>query len=285
MNFDKNGLVIQDEGSGEPYGDTCNRTGHFYSLFYVWSWILKKDHHIFDKQLIGLRSACAKLTTTGFQLRRHPDQVPWSNPKNCTRDQMNPMFGALALWDYDRELWQQFKNMIKRFGFYQSTERDYPGTRKSLLPQYYRKGERYDDITIVDRDKWIWRPDGPDISNPSDWNYFLRGARSRLLLPAIFIGDLFLVLESWAHVFKVKRDLSYCDDMQLLNKFIVAKVLQPTWLSRYATHYFMVNRPLIPGCPELACMSGVWLYNTKPGGHDSPDWIDLWRPVVEWLCE
>lgn len=285
MNFDKNGLIIQDEGSGEPYGDTCNRTGCFYSLFFVWTQILKKDvaGTPFDKSLIGLRSACAKLTTIGFQLRRHPDVSPWNNPKNCTRDQMNPMFGALALWNYDRELWQQFKNLIKRFGFYQSTERDYPGTRKSLLPQYYKQGERYDDITIMDRSKWVWHPDGPDISNPSDWNYFLRGARSRLLLPAILIGDLFLVLETWAHILKVKRDLTYCDDLQLINKMIVAKSLQPTFLSSYATRYFMLNRPHIPNCPEISCMSGVWLYFTK--GYDSRDWIDLYRPVIMWLCE
>lgn len=276
MKFDKNDLIIQDEGSGEPYGDTCNRTGHFYSLFYVWSQILKKDLSgtPFDRPLPSVRGAYIKITVAGNLFVRHPDVSPWNNPLNVTRDQSNPMLGALALWNCDRELWQQLKNFIKRCFFYQSFERDFPGTTKYLWPVYYRKDERFDDITIVDRDRWIWKPDFADPMLPHDLNYFLRSFRSAVLYPAVLFGDLFLLAETFLYILKCKRDETYCDDMQLINRFIVAKILSPTFLSDLSTWLFCKYRP---GGP----MAGIEVYFTK--GFDSPDWIPLWRPVIEWL--
>lgn len=277
MKFDEDGLIIQDGDRGDG-GDTCNRMGHYYTLFFVWSQVLGKSlaNTPWDVRVLmpSMRGIYQRLTVTGSLFVRHPKQEPWSNPWNCTRDQVNPMLGALALWDCDRELWQQLKNFVKRCFFYQSFERDFPGTTKYLWPMYYRKGERFDDITIVTSDRWIWKPDFADPMLPHDFNYFLRSFRSAVLYPAILFGDLFLLAETILYLIKCRMDQSCCDDMQLLNRFIVAKCLLPTPLSVLSIYLFKRFRD---GGP----MAGVEVYFTK--GFDSPDWINLWRPVVGWL--
>lgn len=196
---------------------------------------------------------------------------------------MNPIFVMLALYGLDKELKDQFINLILRLGFYQNFERDYPGTKKSLFPQYYAKGERYDDGTIMDRGRWVWRPDFADIAMPNDWNIFLRGFRLRGLYPLILFCDLFLLAMAWIRVKQCKNDPTECDDMQILNQFILAKAILPTPVARYAIKYYFQNRPMLEGSKEVTGpMSAVERYFTK--GYDNPEWIRLWRPICEWLC-
>ena len=81
-------------------------------------------------------------------LTRHPEQFPWNNPNNFTRDQLIPMLAGLYarsqtgyfLSEYYQALIKRvFKTHAKRLFFSQSIERDKPGSTKRLWPHDFYK--------------------------------------------------------------------------------------------------------------------------------------------------
>lgn len=65
---------------------------------------------------------------------RHPNQVPWNNPKNFSRDQLMVFVGGLKASQSPRIAPQVFYAHLKRFFFAQNFERDHVGTTKYPWP-------------------------------------------------------------------------------------------------------------------------------------------------------
>ena len=303
MQFDEFGLIVQDRPSFDG-GDTCNRMGHFFELKYVWNCILEKSTGDFYPPWelpIGYHGAMSVLQGGDGRFRRHPYQNPWSNYKNVTRDQLIPIFSAAALWNNQPLLKQEFKNMVKRWGFFPNTERDYPGTKKFLFPQFYKKGQRIEETKFSDRDQWIWQPNYADLCAPNDWAILLRGFRRFYLYPFIFVGDIFLVLGVLSHCFVYAKDPDRCDDMNLISHLIVSKKLSPTPLSKLARKLYFKFRPPNFGNiekihpehlnvfgekdPVMGAISWYFAPQWIRGSFDSPKWIEMYRPVIKWLKE
>ena len=68
-------------------------------------------------------------------MMRSPAQPKASNPWNCTRDQMIPLFAALHKINRQDLAKEVFKKVLKRFCFAQNIERDWPGSLKFPWPQ------------------------------------------------------------------------------------------------------------------------------------------------------
>jgi hypothetical protein len=278
--FDEYGLIVQDPPSLDG-GDSCNRMGQYYTIV----WGLKKFDQ-FNKDEFPMSTSSEalmcylNLTDDSGMLRRHKAQVPWNNPANCTRDQMNPMWIALALHGYKHDLFEQARNMLLRFGFYQNFERDYPGTKKSLFPQFWKKGERFDDRTIIEKDQWRWHPDFADIAMPNDWNIFIRGLAHNnwfrfLAYPFVLIGDLFFAGAILAYVKsaktkKIEPNQLHCAILQ--NYFQI-----PTVLSRWAIRYYFRKMEWSEICAQLN-----WYFGGR-GGCDSPQFAREWILLLYWL--
>lgn len=65
------------------------------------------------------------------ELVRHPTQVPWNNPKNFTRDQLMCLAPAMSVTSFAKRI---LLATLKRGGFAQNFERDWPGTTKYPWP-------------------------------------------------------------------------------------------------------------------------------------------------------
>lgn len=138
------------------------------------------------------------VTKDGYGVR-HPTMTPWSNKNNFTRDQLLLLFQGLAKMGDTKRCKQLFWTHAKRLFWCQNIERDYPGTRKSLFPQYYKKGQRFDDITIIKKDGWVFRPNFRDplfanhiylMSKSCGYNFFCF-LLSPFAFPLLFLSLVF----------------------------------------------------------------------------------------------
>jgi hypothetical protein len=65
---------------------------------------------------------------------RHPIQVPWNNPYNCTRDQLLPLLAGLHQTGNVQACKRLFYSHLKRGFFCQNFERDFAGSTKYPWP-------------------------------------------------------------------------------------------------------------------------------------------------------
>jgi hypothetical protein len=196
---DKNEYIVTHDGDG---GDSANRAGlhtlfaprpmyHGLTRYEVW------EPGYGQKTPANMEAVrCGK--PSGL-LTRHPLQTPWNNPKNFTRDQLIPFVaGCHRAREYAlvrRVFWRH----ARRLFFCQNSERDYPGTKKSLFPQYYKAGARFDDKTIIQKDGWVWKPNFADILAPHDiWHLILCG-RIWYLYWLAPLGFASLLISLWFH--------------------------------------------------------------------------------------
>jgi len=199
---DSDSFIVTHDGDG---GDSANRAG-LHVLFAP-----RPMYHGLDRYEVGW----------GL-LTRHPKQTPWNNPKNFARDQLIPFVaGCWRAREYAlvrRVFWRH----ASRLFFCQNFERDYPGTKKSLFPQYYRKGDRFDDKTIIEKDGWVWRPNFADFLAPHDiWHLILCGHIWYLYWLAP-LGFSSLILSLWFHC----RFNRGNDEGQIISLCKVAGVLE-----------------------------------------------------------
>lgn len=81
---------------------------------------------------------------------RHPNQKPWSNPKNFTKDQLKCLVAglhAIGRADIVRLIYQAH---IERNYFCQNSERDFPGSKKGWfqwVQDFSKNDEAGDDVT------------------------------------------------------------------------------------------------------------------------------------------
>jgi len=260
MNFDQYGLIVQDPPSNDG-GDSCNRMGQYYTALGFLNnpapWPLSSRQECLLTYL--------NLTDDNGDLRRHKSQVPWNNPKNCSRDQMLPMFTALALNGYKKDLFEQLFNLIYRLGFYQNIERDYRGSRKYPYPHQF-----INDRGV--REKRYF--DFADPAQPSDFAIFLRGFfhdtwAKVLAYPILVVFDLWSFIGIWGHL-KNKEPKEPC---HLLCFYAQSTKQIPTFVSR------IVNK-LVKNNKARIVQDLTWYFGGR-GGFDSPKFVQLWSEVLD----
>lgn len=305
MNFNANGNIIQEPPSNDG-GDSLNRDGQFWTLAWVWSYVLKMDPFQVVPHPKGPTSVMLSHVTRDGHMMRNASQEPDNNWRNCTRDQQDAAMIACGLYNLEWIPRMQIVEMIKRFGFYQNTERDYAGTKKSLFPRYVKAGTRLEDRRWAEKDGWIWEPNYADISLPNNWSLHLRAADLWYLHPLVLLGDVFLLISVHVHCRIYSRDPYNVDDMQLLLALVQTKLKWPTWISRKAIKTYFALRPTNVGnishvdihgannCylvnedeREDGVIGAIAYYFRGPrfGAYDSPQFLELWRPVIKWLKE
>lgn len=260
MNFDQYGLIVQDPPSNDG-GDTCNRMGQYYTALTA-SVNRKKWPNSSEGYCLF---AYVSLLDQNLNLKRHHDQVPWNNPRNCSRDQMLPMFTALAVNGMKHDLWTQAKKMIGRLGFYQNIERDYQGSKKRPWPHHY--------IDDAGRSAFSYF-DFADPSQPSDYAVFLRGLFHDSLFwflayPFILIGDLWNALSILEHL----KSREYKEPCHVLCFYVQSRKQIPTFVSRYLCR--QIERYAFRLHKDLD-----WYFGGR-GGYDSPKFAQLWGEVLD----
>ncbi len=306
LSRDSNLNIIQEPPSLDG-GDSLNRDGQF-GVLQVLNFHLKLG----IEALLDHESILKSHVIAGQWWTRNALQVPWNNFKNCTRDQINPaiiLCGFLNLKPLIQLTWGH----IWRSGFrYQNTERDYPGTKKSLLPQFWKKGAMIEDVQVSEKDQWLWRPDGADLCGPNDCAMFIRAMGSKLFYPTLWILDFFLILGSLSIWFSSRNNKDSVDDMQFLLLLAQAKQKFPTPFSYISRKVYFALRPKNYGNEEHIdkvtlnkfrllegneiddpVMGAIAWYFRPPntmllsgedkGKYDSLEFIKLWRPIIAWL--
>ncbi len=98
--IDGYGLIVSKTWAGNlDGGDTLGESGRIY--------FLKKLCDMNRDGLIPFSQVTQKLRTPTYQLIRSPDQ--WNDPKDVSRDQMDPMVMCFVLYGYD------FPNPVLRY--------------------------------------------------------------------------------------------------------------------------------------------------------------------------
>lgn len=114
MFADRAGFPVDKGGDG---GDSINRAGQIACLTKVWA----VDPALYCK-------------ANGFT--RHPDQIPWNNPKNLSRDQIAPFISGLHCTESYKSTVMKLlvKAHLGGVLFAPNIERDYPGSIKRPYP-------------------------------------------------------------------------------------------------------------------------------------------------------
>lgn len=118
--LDKNYFPSDQTGD---QGDSCMRAGVL--LLTQSSQNIKFEAALYEKR-------------DGFFVR-HPEQSPWNNEKNFTRDQMMPFIAGLNNHGIHHPVTRHFYERMKCFFFAQNTERDKVGSRKMKCTHYFYK--------------------------------------------------------------------------------------------------------------------------------------------------
>lgn len=164
-------------------------------------------------------------------LTRHPEQFPWNNPNNFTRDQLMPMLAGLYarsqagyfISGYYKDLLKRvFKTHAKRLFFSQSIDRDKPGSTKILyphdfykdsnpVPTTYRRRFNIETMTFEKtmplklKDDWSEYPiesrvfDYRDPLLPNHVWCLIKSSRTYWLYPLALIGIPFFLITLFAH--------------------------------------------------------------------------------------
>lgn len=313
IRFDEYGMPVElISGDG---GDSCNRVGDYASLLYINKLIIdaeitknnpvrplhenesleEYDDYInqrntaYNEMLVTRGMAAIVDSDLSFHdklntlkdhrgnLRRHPTQVPSNNPKNLSRDQMNPIFVALQLFGFSEELKLQRGKLEKGF-LYPNVEKDVVGSTK-IFPSDYRDVAAPNDINLsYGRQNRFWRNFGD---------------------ATLLVGVILYTLVS------TRLDKDETEDNRILRQLILAKLVKPTCMSKLATKLFFKLRPMNNGsefrigsveghpvswykesynCNVSAALS--WYYRPVWLGRERGDgWMNLWQPVIKWLKE
>jgi hypothetical protein len=191
IQFDKYGLVVQTNGDG---GDSPARTGLYYFLLALLNEETIKSGLDFFTALLHMQKGFGAFI-------RNP--VNYNNPKDMSRDQLNPLIIAMGAYrGHSHLLWELLWKRIKAFGFY---------------------------------------PNG-DYSSPEHWCMLFRALRLWWLYPIFFLGDIFTLINSIVRCIlgtdpnNVGDDINHC--MSLLQQ-----LKYPTPISWAARKLYSKLRP------------------------------------------
>lgn len=218
------GLISQLD---KDMGDTLQRTGSYYTLlFYLGSSKDDLGRNISD----GFNQDLKALTVSEGIYRRSNDPDYWGYDfRNCSRDQIFAAQAAIvAFRDFQRgrSLFVQF---FKRGFLNQNTRNnwEYPWEKP-----------------------WEWKT--PDVPTPSQISLLLRGVGSSLLYPAIWLMDMFILVD--VQFFRNRNSRELWDyDIKQLPGLIAANAYLPTIWSRLGMKIYLKQKEDI--------QSRVYYYN------------------------
>lgn len=185
-------IITQKDLDG---GDSLQRNSHY--------WILRKLSGINDP----FWKVMYKKTMDNFEIEpgvymRHPNKNRWySNPKNCSRDQLSIAILSMVACEDKPRLKRVALDLLKRFGFHRNIEDGVTGSLRT-----------------------------PDIIVPAELASILRGLNWWLLYPIITVLDIGLLLDL---LFRKKTIWDY--DNMLASQILIANYKYPTlfsWLSK-----------------------------------------------------
>jgi hypothetical protein len=168
----------------------------------------------------------------------------WNSPSDFSRDQQTPLIIAMGAYKSYDRLERMFATHTVRFGKYQNF----------------------------------------DFSSPESLGFYIRAFRLKWAYPILFIGDLFMLLNSLILCFFHGKDLNFSDDQNHILAILQAIYSMPTPISRAARYLYVKFRPINFGVTKLNEKSPVmgalaWYHNPRHNGIQ--EFVDLWRPVIE----
>jgi hypothetical protein len=162
---DDYGLPVDKTGDG---GDSAVRAGILAVTKHPWA----VECNCYVKTIIN-NIANYYFKSPGF-CSRHPDQYPWHNYNNFTRDQLIPLIAGLYAQGEHKIIKQIFYTHLKRFFFTQSIERDKHHSRKYLWPHDFYKDSVPTPITYLRGFNWRkfrFEKTIPDIGYETEYRF------------------------------------------------------------------------------------------------------------------
>lgn len=81
---------------------------------------------------------------------RHPEQIPWNNKFNFSRDQMIPFIAGLSVRKDYAPIRRFFYKRLRSFFFMQNSERDYRGSTKHPYPHTFTNDRGLPETRLFD---------------------------------------------------------------------------------------------------------------------------------------
>lgn len=279
MKLDSNQLIM----SGGDGGDSCNKvfTAHLRALFLDMSGQFDKIPKVYYDVAAPFESV-EKLEVTPGIYCRNPDPSSWtSDPRNVSRDQLDPVIRYLAARTYlrstnystfyksklDSLLWQ----CLKRFMFAQNIYPNWVDPRKETVKKKV-----------------------PDPITPDLWASFARGYLKTIFAPIalafVLFGDFYLIFAALARCFLPKfkdgtlqidtNTLNDVDDDNINNSLMMSQYIFPTpfaWIARKLFHKFRKPTNGANMGETDPVMEALAWYNRN----DNPEMTELARPLVK----
>lgn len=229
---DKFGLVVQNDHDG---GDSLQRSATYLNL-----------RHFADVDPYGLNIPIYREMIKQFEVKpgvyvRHPNKDKWySNPNNCSRDQMAIAVLSMGLYKDTQALNRVMFSLIKRFGFFQNhhmgtgvpTRNDVEFKLNQsglfrILPNFIKN-------PIINFKTKIAPYRFPDILSPLFVSSVIRAYGNFLGYPILVLLDLFML----ADVIHFRKLNLWDADNMLAQNVMYANELMPTFVSRLAKRLY-----------------------------------------------
>lgn len=174
---------------------------------------------------------------------RHPLEKTSNNPLNFTRDQMMCLLGGIKATGAHDLARRMFWTRLKSFCFAQNTERDVPGSKKSILPHSFwsesvptPKNFAYKSIhDVVVGGRIVYKAehklgDGPDPLMPNHMGAIILAGKMWYLYWILPICYFFHLINIVLHA----RSSHYEENQQIAECYIygtreILKILKPHW--------------------------------------------------------
>ncbi len=189
--LDSNGLVVQKAGDG---GDSLNRTCVRYFL------LKDPDMNEMFKCLLAL--ACKGVLSRssiqdGAKFRRSPHPNKWYNECDRTsRDQLIPLLALVGINNFQFLLKAILKDHLTRgllFAY---------NTRRNHVYKTLEDHLKYSTPDV----EWNYSWKIPDLTGPDFWALYIRGFKTKLLYPLLYLFDIETLISSLTIRFNKDRD-------------------------------------------------------------------------------
>lgn len=223
---DSYGLITHKDGDS---GDGLQRNATYHIL----KKLLTNDYYGLDIE--AYRTSMDKFEVSPGIYVRHPDTSKWySNPNNCSRDQISIALLAMCMFNDTARVNRFVLALIKRFGFFQN---HHMGTGVQTIEEVEASTSKkiilFRDLYIKIKQKVIqYRI--PDVPTPSVITSILRSYRSYFFYPTILVLDLFLLLD----VLVFRKNNTWDVDNMLAANILVANEVMKTPISMLAKYLY-----------------------------------------------
>jgi hypothetical protein len=191
--LDSNGLVTQKQSLGGDGGDSLQRSCSKVILELLPH--LNSPGIPFETCLDAAEIMLTLCADNRWRRSWHPDKW-YSTSDRTSRDQLTPLVIMLGLGE-SNDLWPTFKEHLKRgllFAY---------NTRRNFVYPTLEDHNRYSTPDVP----WDYSWKCPDITGPEFWALYIRGFRSVLLCPMLYVFDLHTLFGSIVIRFNKQDDV------------------------------------------------------------------------------